>query len=92
MDIRNGQAEVQIPASPLSICVASASHLTTTSLFQYLRNGNNNINFIGLWWQLMGFTLVVKSIGQELAGLNSNLAFSLIMALGRLSQAQFSHL
>lgn len=31
----------------------------------------------------MGFTLVVKSIGQELAGLNSNLAFSLINGLGQ---------
>lgn len=92
MDIRNGEAKVQIPASPLSICVASASHLTSTSLFQYLQSGHNNINLMGLWWQLMGFTLVVKSIGQELAGLNSNLAFSLITDLGRLFQAQFSHL
>lgn len=39
-----------------------------------------------------GLYIVVKSAGHEVAGTKSNLALPLIMVLGKLSQAQLSHL
>lgn len=39
-----------------------------------------------------GLYIVVKSAGHELAGTKPNFALPLIMVLGKLSQAQLSHL